>query len=176
MFEAIIRPMHIRGRASRSAYWLAVCAAWIGIMAATPVLFFAEAFWGTERRTPKPSEWIALGLFVAVVLYCAWVMIAASARRLHDRDKGGWWVIPFVIIPIGVNELINFQTHIHPEMNVYQLILTWLTVALGLWGFIDIGCVHGTVRENRYGPVPLPAKWFAVEASETQSAANAVSE
>jgi uncharacterized membrane protein YhaH (DUF805 family) len=154
MFQTIINVMRLSGRASRSGYWVSVCAAWIVGMAATPLMFFAEAFWGSEHRTPGSSDWIVLGIFVAIVACCIWVWIAASVRRLHDRDKGGWWFIPFVILPVGVNELINFQTHVQPDVNLYQQILTYVTTALGIWGFIDIGCLRGTQGENRYGPVP----------------------
>jgi len=159
--------MRLTGRASRSGYWVAVCAAWIVIMAASPLMFFAEAFWASEHRTPAASEWIAFGTFVAIFLACFWVMIAASVRRLHDRARGGWWFIPFVIVPIGVNELINFQTHVHPAMTLYQEILTYATVALGIWGFIDIGCLKGTPGENRYGPIPPVVDVFGeAEANE----------
>ena len=170
MFERILRPIRINGRASRSAYWIDVCGAWVGIMAASPLMFFAQAFWGSERRAPATSEWIAFGAFVAIVVYCIWVMIAASVRRLHDRARGGWWIFPFVILPIGVNELINFQTHVHPGMSLYQEILAYVTVALGLWGFIDIGCLRGTDRENRYGPVPPVVNIFGVPEPSEQSA------
>src|SRR5262249_55794161 len=110
------------------------------------------------------------GAFVAIVVYCIWVMIAASVRRLHDRARSGWWIFPFVILPIGVNELINFQTHVHPGMSLYQEILAYVTVALGLWGFIDIGCLRGTDRENRYGPVPPVVNIFGVPEPSEQSA------
>jgi len=170
MFEAIIRPMRMSGRASRSAYWVAVCAAWFGIMAASPVLFFAEAFWGSAPRPPKAGDWIALGLFIAVVLYCGWVVIAATFRRLHDRGRRGWWVIPFAVVPIAVNELINFQTHVHPGMSLYQEILTYATVALGMWGFIDIGCLRGSAGDNRYGPPPPVVHWFGVDETREHSA------
>jgi uncharacterized membrane protein YhaH (DUF805 family) len=170
MFQTIVRAMRLSGRASRSGYWVAFCAAWIVGMAATPLMFFAEAFWGSERRTPSLSDWTVLGTFVAIVLVCAWVWIAASVRRLHDRGKGGWWIIPFVILPIGVNELINSQTHFQPEMNLSQQILVYVTTALGLWGFIDIGCVRGTPGDNRYGPVPPVVTVFGEpEVSEQSS-------
>jgi uncharacterized membrane protein YhaH (DUF805 family) len=170
MFQTIVHAMRLTGRASRSGYWVEVCAAWIVGMAATPLMFFAKAFWGSEHRTPGSTDWIVLGIFVAIIAGSTWVWIAASVRRLHDRAKGGWWFIPFVILPIGVNELINFQMHVHPAMTLYQEILTYLTVALGLWGFIDIGCLRGTEGENRYGPVPPVVNLLGVPEPSEHSA------
>jgi uncharacterized membrane protein YhaH (DUF805 family) len=28
-----------------------------------------------------------------------WVFFATSVKRLHDRDKSGWWLIPFLALP-----------------------------------------------------------------------------
>jgi hypothetical protein len=42
-----------------------------------------------------------VGLFPQIViipmtLVFAWFYAAASIKRLHDRNKSGWWMIPFV--------------------------------------------------------------------------------
>ena len=29
----------------------------------------------------------------------AWVYFATSIKRLHDRDKSGWWMVPFFVFP-----------------------------------------------------------------------------
>ena len=29
----------------------------------------------------------------------SWVYAATSIKRLHDRDKSGWWIVPFFVIP-----------------------------------------------------------------------------
>jgi uncharacterized membrane protein YhaH (DUF805 family) len=28
-----------------------------------------------------------------------WVYFATSIKRLHDRDKSGWWMVPFFAVP-----------------------------------------------------------------------------
>jgi uncharacterized membrane protein YhaH (DUF805 family) len=170
MLEVIVRPLRMKGRTTRSGYWVDVVAAWLGIMAASPLMFFAPAIWGSAARPIENSDRVAFGAFLAVVLICAWIMVAAAVRRLHDRGKAGWWSIPLLIFPLAANELINFQAHTHVSMNSYQeAILTYLALALGIWGFIEIGCVRGSAGENRYGPPPLPVKWFAApDANETR--------
>ena len=44
----------------------------------------------------------AAGLFPRIVtilmtLIFAWFYAAASIRRLHHRDKSGWWMVPFIV-------------------------------------------------------------------------------
>jgi uncharacterized membrane protein YhaH (DUF805 family) len=33
--------------------------------------------------------------------------------------------------------------------------LSWAGFALTMWGFVEIGCLRGTVGPNRYGANPL---------------------
>jgi uncharacterized membrane protein YhaH (DUF805 family) len=54
-----------------------------------------------------PTTWRALTrASLATVLVHAigtplflWVFLAASVKRLHDRDKSGWWMVPFFLVP-----------------------------------------------------------------------------
>ena len=53
---------------------------------------------------------------------------ATSAKRFHDRDRSGWWIlIEFTIIGI-------------------------------FWIIIELGCRSGTYGQNRFGPDPLKYK------------------
>ena len=53
---------------------------------------------------------------------------ATSAKRFHDRDRSGWWIlIEFTIIGI-------------------------------FWIIIELGCRSGTYGRNRFGPDPLKYK------------------
>jgi uncharacterized membrane protein YhaH (DUF805 family) len=36
-----------------------------------------------------------------------WVYFATSIKRLHDRDKSGWWMVPFFACPASI---ISLQT------------------------------------------------------------------
>jgi len=35
------------------------------------------------------------------------------------------------------------------------IITCMIAMAIGIWGFVEIGCLRGTVGYNRYGPDPL---------------------
>ena len=83
-------------------------------------------------------------------------MVAASGilvgiKRLHDRNKSGWWVLlywvaPFVMLSVGFAGGL-------PEMAVN--IVGFLALAIGLWGLIELGGLRGTIGQNKYGPDPL---------------------
>ena len=68
-----------------------------------------------------------LGFFAVMLLYIplTWASLALQIKRWHDRDKSGWWF------------LINF-----------------VPVVGGIWSFIEVGCLRGTVGSNAFGPDP----------------------
>ncbi len=59
---------------------------------------------------------------VAVLLLNLVMTLATNAKRYHDRNKSGWWLLIMVIPVIG-----------------------WL------WSFIELGFLAGTEGYNRYG-------------------------
>jgi len=76
------------GRINRARYWLAVLA--VGVVVMLVVVL------GIALR-PYPATMIVIG--VAVVLALAWVSLAVSVKRLHDRDKSAWWLLLFYVCP-----------------------------------------------------------------------------
>jgi uncharacterized membrane protein YhaH (DUF805 family) len=80
----------------------------------------------------------------------AWVYLATSIKRLHDRDKSGWWMVPFFVIPGLYNEFADRLD------NHYVSLLLALIAFVGLlWGFVEMYCLKGSRKTNRFGPNPL---------------------
>jgi uncharacterized membrane protein YhaH (DUF805 family) len=100
-------------------------------------------------------------------LIFAWACLAISVKRLHDRDKGGWWMVPYFIIP-GLST--QFQDRL--PNSYFVLPLTVAVVILMVWGFIDIYCVKGTRWTNRFGPNPLPKVQTRPRSSHSNSRAS----
>jgi uncharacterized membrane protein YhaH (DUF805 family) len=98
-----------KGRISRSQFWLGM----LGV-AATLGGALAIAFWTPFAYAAVPFLLIA---------FLATYMIAI--KRLHDRNKSGWWTL----VLIGT--------------------------ALSLWGVIELGFRRGTDGGNQYGPDPI---------------------
>lgn len=101
-----------RGRIDRRTFWL-----W-GVLAFAGVSLLARALLDIARLRPETSEAI-------VNLLLAWPFAAVSAKRWHDRDKSGWWVLIALVPVIG-----------------------WL------WLLLDNGLRRGTPGANRFGPAP----------------------
>ncbi len=109
-------PLHMlldpRGRISRRAFWL-----W-GVLALGGLTLLLRALLEIARLHPDRAE-------AVVSLLLLWPAIAVSAKRWHDRDKSGWWVLIALLPVIG-----------------------WL------WMLIDNGFRRGSPGPNRFGPAP----------------------
>ena len=97
------------GRASRSEYWYFVLFIFLGqiLLGIVDNILFHT---GHMSRGPGFVGYVSEGgplggLFSLAVLLPA---IAAGARRLHDQDKSGWWLLIAFIPLIGSLVLLYF--------------------------------------------------------------------
>ena len=76
-----------------------------------------------------------------------WVYFATSIKRLHDRDKSGWWMVPFFAVPGLYNQFADRlpDSHCGPAARL-------AASALCLWGFIEMYCLKGSRKTNRSAP------------------------
>jgi len=79
-----------------------------------------------------------------------WVYFAASIKRLHDRDKSGWWMVPFFAVPGLYNQFADRLPDSHADLP-----LAFAASALCLWGFVEMYCLKGSRKTNRFGADPL---------------------
>jgi uncharacterized membrane protein YhaH (DUF805 family) len=79
-----------------------------------------------------------------------WVSLATSVKRLHDRDRSGWWLVPFFVIPCLYGRLEEYL----PD-SYWVLPLALIASVLCVWGFIELLFLRGTKWTNRFGPNPL---------------------
>ena len=80
-----------------------------------------------------------------------WVYLAISIKRLHDRDKSGWWMVPFFVMPGLYNQ---FEDRLPDSYLVLAFGL--MTGVLLLWGIIEMYFLCGSLWTNRFGHDPLP--------------------
>jgi uncharacterized membrane protein YhaH (DUF805 family) len=130
------------GRVNRAKYWLMVLVALIvGLICAVLVLFLG-----------------VIGIILAAILYIGLVIagIAVGIKRLHDRDKSGWWLALFYL---GVGLLSGLsQGFNRGESSGIGLIFSLATFAISIWALVELGCLRGTPGPNRYGPDPLAGR------------------
>lgn len=88
---------------------------------------------------------------ILMTLVFAWFYAAASIKRLHDRNKSGWWMVPFVAAAGLYSQFGD------------RLGGSWAAVLVGLavfiffiWGLVEMYCLRGNPWPNRFGPDPLP--------------------
>jgi uncharacterized membrane protein YhaH (DUF805 family) len=80
----------------------------------------------------------------------AWVHFATSIKRLHDRDKSGFWMLPFFVYPGLYNQFAERL----PDSWLDQ-VLPLIAFVLCIWGFVEMYCLKGSPKTNRFGPNPL---------------------
>src|SRR4030081_3934511 len=150
------------GRANRGKFWLAVVL-WIVFWAIAVPACVLAAIIILGLHLPDSSlphdELIAryvrlafdyLGLLIVFIAFTivSWVSaFAVGVKRLHDRDKSGWWILLFYLAP---SVLSSWQTAA-PDFGG-SFILSLAAIAIGIWAFVELGCLPGTPGPNQYGP------------------------
>ena len=99
---------------------------------------------------------IGLGLFL-------WIFLATSIKRLHDRNKSGWWMVPFFAVP----DLYNHFSDRLPD-STFVLISGWILFVLMIWGFVELYFLRGTKWTNRFGPNPLGKEQMRARSERTR--------
>ncbi|SFI89609.1 DUF805 domain-containing protein [Bradyrhizobium sp. cf659] len=80
----------------------------------------------------------------------SWIFLATAIKRLHDRNRSGWWIVAFFFIP----GLYSQFSDLLPDSN-WMLSFSLTASALWLWGLVEMFIVSGTSGHNRFGPDPL---------------------
>jgi uncharacterized membrane protein YhaH (DUF805 family) len=142
-----------RGRLNRQPYWLRTLAL-IGIMLLGVMVAFALLGVGFAELQGGFPSLAGLGI-VAIVMGVLYVILVVASlslavRRLHDRNKPGWWVLVFFVLP-SVLQGMGGQTG--DAATVLQLAAS----AISIWALVELGFLRGTAGPNRFGPDPLEA-------------------
>jgi uncharacterized membrane protein YhaH (DUF805 family) len=128
-----------RGRISRADWWIGAVS-----------LLVIDGLAAALNRVAGATVAFALGLVFLLVFYSS---LAVTAKRLHDRNRRGWWILMF---PLGFVVLISlvgtFREDLDPVVY-YGLLGTALILAIA--AMIELGLTRGTPGPNRYGPDPL---------------------
>ena len=97
-----------------------------------------------------------LPTIILVSAFSIWTGLAAGVKRLHDREKSGWWLLVFFLLPalLGIAALFIDPT----SPGIPALALKTVTNVIGLWAIIELGCLKGTSGPNIYGADPLAAR------------------
>jgi uncharacterized membrane protein YhaH (DUF805 family) len=166
-----------RGRINRAKYWYALLASTIFCLVFLIILSDAiQHIFGVDvegidldfqdifRHFPSlpfhisfdtagPTSAAALWFYVAgtpVVVVCIWFLAATTIKRLHDRDRSGWWIVAFEIAPPLLHRLWDGMGH-----SRLSVLVNAVAVILNVWGFVELLLLSGAKAPNRFGPDPL---------------------
>jgi uncharacterized membrane protein YhaH (DUF805 family) len=131
------------GRTNRGKFWIAM------LVYAAINIVLAIFGYATDQ---SPVFQAVNGILSIVILISS---IAVGVKRLHDRDKSGWYLLLFYLVP-GILATIAIMVGTFMEdSTIIATLLGLLAFAICVWAFIELGCLRGTIGVNRYGPDPV---------------------
>ena len=75
---------------------------------------------------------------------------SVSVKRLHDRNRSGWWILPFFVLPSLNGRLPDWLSD-----SIFMAPTDLAFLILGIWGFVELGFLRGDRSSDRFGPDPL---------------------
>jgi uncharacterized membrane protein YhaH (DUF805 family) len=133
------------GRINRAKFWLAVL-----IFTIINVVLAAIGY-GLDQS----MAFQALNGMIGIVIFIS--SLAVGVKRLHDRDKSGWYLILFYVVPTVLVTIAMVMGVTMEDSLIAAGIIGLIAAGIGIWAFVEIGCLRGTVGPNAYGPDPLAA-------------------
>jgi uncharacterized membrane protein YhaH (DUF805 family) len=142
----------IRGRINRVKWWIAFFILIIIGFVVSKVIdrFDVEAVTAALNRFAAISLAVILALVSLLIVYC---LLAVTVKRLHDRNKRGWWILMFPLAPVILASIVSALGEDLAAALDYAASAVVLIIAI--WALIELGVMSGTTGLNRYGPDPL---------------------
>ncbi len=88
------------------------------------------------------------------------LFVPVGVKRLHDRNKRGWWLALFLGFPTAtllLSPLVTDEEAV-AELPVWILIVQYIGLAIFLWALVELGLIRGTIGVNPHGPDPVAPK------------------
>ena len=150
------------GRISRAKFWLGVLVlfgllmTWVGDRAIHSLFGWRHLPFGASDlfKLVDPDAWRSLtwadlpGSCSTVRHVAADVdLFRAAIKRLHDRDKSGWWMVPFFVVPGLCNQFAD-------RLPIPTADLRWhCRVRSGCGASSKCTACNGSRMTNRFGPI-----------------------
>ncbi|MFC5067487.1 DUF805 domain-containing protein [Flaviflagellibacter deserti] len=137
-----------QGRLARKPFWIGLAAPF-GL-----ALFGALFIWIVGSMAASPP---IIALEIAFAISISVLCLALGSKRLQDRDKSGWWILPYFFVP----QAIASAALALPDSAAPVFIA--IGIAVAFCALLDLGCLEGTPGRNRFGtdpnaPVPVQEK------------------
>ena len=149
----------VSGRINRAKYWLAVVfwtVVWL-VSVLVLVIVFAQDIGRFSNADSAEALRLVLSYGAVAILFIALIVIPMivsgifiGIKRLHDRNKSGWWIVLFYLGPV-VTEAIG-QNAGSPTV---AFVMSVASFVIAIWALVELGFLRGTIGANQYGPDPL---------------------
>jgi uncharacterized membrane protein YhaH (DUF805 family) len=154
-----------QGRIRRLHWWVASLAVGAVSGIATAILEFAAKSSGVSVVDLDTQQFEPTGVFsiavLAVSLVNSWINFALCIKRLHDRDRTGWWLVVQALVVVLAAVMVIIAMAVQAEQVSIWYVLAGATglaaLIISIWLFVEIGFLRGTRGPNRFGPDPLGA-------------------
>ena len=156
------------GRINRGKYWLAVVLWLVVWVIALPVCLLAGfAILGTnlvDGQLPSGDDWLekyvrmAVDYAVLFIIFLTLVTVswisafAIGIKRLHDRNKNGWLIVVFYVVPSILAGIANTSEHAVASPCSGSPLSSSRS---GAWW--SLASCAGLSAPTAYGPDPLQA-------------------
>jgi uncharacterized membrane protein YhaH (DUF805 family) len=150
------------GRINRAKWWLTIL---------VMIIIYVVLIIGPQLASQ--GALVAVLALIGAVLYF-WIYLAAGAKRLHDLNRSGAWLVFFIGAPIVLTIVffVMAWAAIGPAIMAGQMpgeaellraggifaIFGLIGLGFFIWWLVWFGCLRGTVGANQYGPDPLEGK------------------
>ena len=130
------------GRINRAKFWLAA-------------LIYCVFFFAVIGIAMALSSSMNAVFGAAIVAYIPLIVsgLAVGIKRLHDRNKSGWWLLLFYAAPLLLNLVSAYA--LGDETDIAHQVVLFISFAINIWALVELGCLRGTIGQNQYGSDPL---------------------
>ena len=138
------------GRLNRAKYllYVVVSAAILIVLVAVISIVFARQLYDPRGGFNfPPGVLVGVGVIYIVLLI---VGIFVGIKRLHDRNKSGWWLLLFYLVPMVCSWISAILSR-----NGIGALFALASLIVWIWALVELGFLRGTAGPNRYGEDPL---------------------
>src|ERR1700730_7281164 len=93
----------------------------------------------------------ALFFVLASIIFIALFVsgFAIGIKRLHDRNKSGWWLLLFYLGP-AILSVVRVGLRAATGSGGLRIVFSLASLAVSIWALVELGCLRGTVGANKY--------------------------
>ncbi len=158
--------LSFRGRIGRKTFWLGYVLPLFVASIVANILDVSLGLAPSPMADAMPADASQVGPVSGLVsLLTIWPSLAGTIKRLHDRDRSGWWIGGFYLAGAvaGVVAFLGMMTAPANASGAVLMVVGAGAVMLGyaIWLLVETGFLRGTVGSNRFGPDPLSGGYGA---------------